>query len=79
MLEDEDHIVRQMSAAGVCTVLAKYWDQIPPEVSSDLLDTLFTKLAWDQASADVRVAVIQVPKRSLIAIMIIEELSAKDT
>lgn len=52
--------MRQVSVTGVCKVLLTYWDQIPAEVSTDLLSMLFTKLAWDQASADVRIAVIQV-------------------
>ncbi|XP_067949000.1 condensin-2 complex subunit G2-like [Watersipora subatra] len=59
LLEEEDHVVRQVAIAGVCRVLSTYADQIPHEVTSDLLAVLFTKLAWDQSSIDVRVAVIK--------------------
>ena len=59
-MEDEDHTVRQVSVTGVSQVLVTYWDQIPTDVSSDLLNILFAKLAWDQSSDDVRVAVIKV-------------------
>ena len=60
LLEDEDHTVRQVSVTGVSQVLVTYWDQIPTDVSADLLNILFAKLAWDQSSDDVRVAVIKV-------------------
>lgn len=52
--------MRQVSVAGGCQVLVTYWDQIPTDVSADLLNILIAKLAWDQASADIRVAVIKV-------------------
>lgn len=60
LLEDEDQGVRRVAVTGVCQVICAYQDQIPQEVTADLLNILFTKLAWDQSSIDVRVAVIQV-------------------
>jgi len=52
--------VRQVAVTGVCQVLFSFTHQIPDEVFSDLLNILFTKLAWDQSSPDVRVSVIEV-------------------
>lgn len=60
--------MRQVSVTGVCRVLFTYRDQIPEEVSADLLNILFTKLAWDQSSIDVRVAVIQVGFRGIVRV-----------
>ncbi|XP_036378397.1 condensin-2 complex subunit G2 [Megalops cyprinoides] len=57
LLEDPQPLVRSTAALGVCTVLARYWEMIPPTVLTDFLKKLVTELAADVSSADVRCSV----------------------
>jgi len=52
--------VRVTAITGVCRVLSLYFDLVPFPVLKELLGKLVKELAWDAASADVRVAVVQV-------------------
>ncbi|KAG7488436.1 hypothetical protein MATL_G00034550 [Megalops atlanticus] len=57
LLEDPQPLVRSTAVLGVCTVLARYWEMIPPTVLTDFLKKLVTELAADVSSADVRCSV----------------------
>ena len=60
LLVDQSVLVRVTAITGVCRVLSLYFDLVPFPVLKELLGKLVKELAWDAASADVRVAVVQV-------------------
>ncbi|KAL4635297.1 condensin-2 complex subunit G2 [Arapaima gigas] len=59
LLEDPQPVVRSTAVLGVCKILAKYWEVIPPAVLTDFLKKLVTDLAADITSPDVRCSVFK--------------------
>ncbi|KAI1889174.1 hypothetical protein AGOR_G00176360, partial [Albula goreensis] len=59
LLEDPQPLVRSMAVLGVCKILAKYWEVIPPTILTDFLKKLVIELAADVNSADVRCSVFK--------------------
>lgn len=59
LLQDSSVAVRVTAILGVCKVVATYWEMIPAIVIKTFLQELVENLAWDTASVDVRVAVLQ--------------------
>ena len=59
LLKDPSPIVRAAAVQGLCRVFAIYWELIPKDVLSDGLSVICSELAYDAASPDVRLAVIQ--------------------
>ena len=53
-------IVRVTTTVGVCRILSCYWEMLPLHVIKDFLIILISELAFDAASSNVRVSVIQV-------------------
>ena len=53
-------IVRVTTTVGVCRILFCYWEMLPLHVIKDFLIILISELAFDAASSNVRVSVIQV-------------------
>ena len=60
LLQDSAVVVRVMAIHGVCKVISAFWEMIPAIVIKTFLQELVENLAWDTASIDVRVAVLQV-------------------
>ena len=60
LLRDSSVLVRVTGVSGVCRVLSLYFELIPFPVMKSLVGRLVKELAWDSASIDVRVAVLQV-------------------
>ena len=60
LLQDSGVVVRVTAILGVCKVVSTYWEMIPAIVIKTFLQELVENLAWDTASVDVRVAVMQV-------------------
>ena len=52
--------MRVIAIQGVCSICNAYWELIPANVIQAFLRVLVEELAWDTASAIVRVAVIKV-------------------
>ncbi|KAG5850328.1 hypothetical protein ANANG_G00081060 [Anguilla anguilla] len=59
LLEDPQPLVRSTAVLGVCKILAKYWEVIPPTILTDFLKRLVLELAADVNSADVRCSVFK--------------------
>ena len=55
-------MVRSTATLGVCKILAKCWEVIPPTVITDFLKKLVVELASDCSSPDVRCSVFKVPR-----------------
>ena len=53
-------MVRSLAALGVGRALSRYWEMVPVSVIRSLLKKMLLELAYDTASDNVRVAVIQV-------------------
>ena len=53
-------IVRVTTTVGVCRILSCYWEMLPLHLIKDFLIILISELAFDAASSNVRVSVIQV-------------------
>ncbi|XP_039609542.1 condensin-2 complex subunit G2 [Polypterus senegalus] len=59
LLEDPQPIVRSSGVLGVCTIVAKYWEMIPPAIITDLIKKLLVDLSADMSSAEVRCSVFK--------------------
>uniref|UniRef100_A0A8C7H7S3 Non-SMC condensin II complex, subunit G2 n=1 Tax=Oncorhynchus kisutch TaxID=8019 RepID=A0A8C7H7S3_ONCKI len=59
LLEDPQPLVRSTATLGVCKILAKCWEVIPPTVITDFLKKLVVELANDTTSPDVRCSVFK--------------------
>uniref|UniRef100_A0A6Q2ZA74 Condensin-2 complex subunit G2 n=1 Tax=Esox lucius TaxID=8010 RepID=A0A6Q2ZA74_ESOLU len=59
LLEDPQPLVRSTATLGVCKILAKCWEVIPPSVITDFLKKLVLELSNDISSPDVRCAVFK--------------------
>uniref|UniRef100_A0A8C9U1N5 Non-SMC condensin II complex, subunit G2 n=1 Tax=Scleropages formosus TaxID=113540 RepID=A0A8C9U1N5_SCLFO len=59
LLEDPQPVVRSTAVLGVCKILAKYWEVIPPAILTDFLRKLVMDLAADITSPDVRCSVFK--------------------
>ncbi|KAM4543917.1 condensin-2 complex subunit G2 [Fundulus diaphanus] len=59
LLDDPHPTVRSNATLGVCKILAKCWELLPPAVITDLLKKLVVELAADSSSSDVRCAVFK--------------------
>uniref|UniRef100_A0A673Y3I7 Non-SMC condensin II complex, subunit G2 n=1 Tax=Salmo trutta TaxID=8032 RepID=A0A673Y3I7_SALTR len=59
LLEDPQPLVRSTAILGVCKILAKCWEVIPPTVITDFLKKLVVELANDTTSPDVRCSVFK--------------------
>uniref|UniRef100_A0A8C7VLS5 Non-SMC condensin II complex, subunit G2 n=1 Tax=Oncorhynchus mykiss TaxID=8022 RepID=A0A8C7VLS5_ONCMY len=59
LLEDPQPLVRSTATLGVCKILAKCWEVIPPTVIIDFLKKLVVELANDTTSPDVRCSVFK--------------------
>ncbi|KAK2859568.1 hypothetical protein Q5P01_004188 [Channa striata] len=59
LLNDPHPTVRSNATLGVCKILAKCWELLPPTVITDFLKKLVTKLATDTSSPDVRCSVFK--------------------
>ena len=65
LLEDPQPLVRSTATLGVCKILAKCWEVIPPTVIIDFLKKLVVELANDTTSPDVRCSVFKVSYHSI--------------
>uniref|UniRef100_A0A3B3BD34 Non-SMC condensin II complex, subunit G2 n=1 Tax=Oryzias melastigma TaxID=30732 RepID=A0A3B3BD34_ORYME len=59
LLDDPHPTVRSSATLGVCKILAKYWELLPPAIITDFLKKLVTELAADSSSPDVRCSVFK--------------------
>ncbi|KAM6900149.1 condensin-2 complex subunit G2 [Xenentodon cancila] len=59
LLEDPHPTVRSNTTLGVCKILAKCWELLPPTIITDFLKKLVTELATDSSSPDVRCSVFK--------------------
>ncbi|XP_078285579.1 condensin-2 complex subunit G2 [Rhinoraja longicauda] len=59
LLEDPQPLVRSSGVLGVCRIVAKYWEMIPPSFLTDLLTKVLHDLSADTSSADVRCSVFK--------------------
>ncbi|KAJ8277591.1 hypothetical protein GJAV_G00077250, partial [Gymnothorax javanicus] len=59
LLEDPQPLVRSTAVLGVCKILSKYWEMIPPTILTDFLKKLVMELAADVNSPDVRCSVFK--------------------
>lgn len=59
LLDDPHPTVRSHATLGVCKILAKCWELLPPTVITDFLKKLVTELAADSSSPDVRCSVFK--------------------
>ncbi|XP_070842311.1 condensin-2 complex subunit G2 isoform X1 [Chaetodon trifascialis] len=59
LLNDPHPTVRSTATLGVCKILAKCWELLPPTVIADFLKKLVTDLAVDSSSPDVRCSVFK--------------------
>ncbi|XP_074549020.1 condensin-2 complex subunit G2 isoform X2 [Halichoeres trimaculatus] len=57
LLDDPYPTVRSNATLGVCKILAKCWELLPPVIITDFLKKLMMELANDSSSADVRCSV----------------------
>lgn len=60
LLEDHHPTVRSNATLGVCKILAKCWELLPPTIITDFLKKLVVELAADSSSPDVRCSVFKV-------------------
>ena len=58
-LTDPSHEVRCVGVQATATILSRFWDLIPAEVSAAFLSRLFNDLAFDASHSKVRVAVVE--------------------
>ncbi|KAM4718590.1 LOW QUALITY PROTEIN: condensin-2 complex subunit G2 [Anableps anableps] len=58
-LLDDPHPVRSNATLGVCKILAKCWELLPPIIITDFLKKLVMELAADTSSPDVRCSVFK--------------------
>ncbi|XP_047468058.1 condensin-2 complex subunit G2 [Mugil cephalus] len=59
LLDDPHPTVRCNATLGVCKILAKCWELLPPTIITDFLKKLVTELAVDTSSPDVRCSVFK--------------------
>ncbi|CAJ1082067.1 condensin-2 complex subunit G2 isoform X1 [Xyrichtys novacula] len=59
LLDDPHPTVRSNATLGVCKILAKCWELLPPVIITDFLKKLVLELAADTSSADVRCSVFK--------------------
>ncbi|XP_068160430.1 condensin-2 complex subunit G2 [Antennarius striatus] len=59
LLDDPHPTVRSNAILGVCKILAKCWDVLPPAIITDFLKKLVVELAADSSSPDVRCSVFK--------------------
>ncbi|XP_054622397.1 condensin-2 complex subunit G2 [Dunckerocampus dactyliophorus] len=59
LLYDPHPTVRSNAILGVCKMLAKCWELLPPAIITDFLKKLLTELASDTSSPDVRCSVFK--------------------
>ncbi|XP_045929884.1 condensin-2 complex subunit G2 isoform X1 [Micropterus dolomieu] len=59
LLDDPHPTVRSNAILGVCKILAKCWELLPPTVVADFLKKLVMELAADTSSPDVRCSVFK--------------------
>ena len=62
LLVDQSVLVRVTVVTGVCHILSLYFDLVHFPMMKEILGKLVKELAWDAATIDVRVAVVQVRK-----------------
>lgn len=60
LLDDPHPTVRSNATLGVCKILAKCWELLPPAIITDFLKKLVMELAGDTSSPDVRCSVLKV-------------------
>ncbi|XP_043960274.1 condensin-2 complex subunit G2 isoform X1 [Gambusia affinis] len=59
LLDDPHPTVRSNATLGVCKILAKCWELLPPTIITDFLKKLVMELAADSSSPDVRCSVFK--------------------
>ncbi|KAM9712590.1 condensin-2 complex subunit G2 [Menidia menidia] len=59
LLDDPHPTVRSNATLGVCKILAKCWELLPPTIITDFLKKLVLELAADISSPDVRCSVFK--------------------
>ncbi|KAL6097725.1 ncapg2 [Pungitius sinensis] len=59
LLDDPHPTVRSNATLGVCKILARCWELLPPTIIKDFLKKLVMELAADKSSADVRCSVFK--------------------
>lgn len=59
LLDDPHPTVRSNATLGVCKILAKCWELLPPTIITDFLKKLVMELAADTSSPDVRCSVFK--------------------
>nr|XP_019943442.1 PREDICTED: condensin-2 complex subunit G2 [Paralichthys olivaceus] len=59
LLEDPHPTVRSNATLGVCKILAKCWELLPPTIITDFLKKLVIELSADTSSPDVRCSVFK--------------------
>ncbi|XP_069015631.1 condensin-2 complex subunit G2 [Embiotoca jacksoni] len=59
LLNDPHPTVRSNATLGVCKILVKCWELLPPTVVTDFLKKLVMELAQDSSSPDVRCSVFK--------------------
>uniref|UniRef100_UPI0037E89E00 condensin-2 complex subunit G2 n=1 Tax=Semicossyphus pulcher TaxID=241346 RepID=UPI0037E89E00 len=59
LLDDPHPTVRSNATLGVCKILAKCWELLPPTIITDFLKKLVMELASDSSSPDVRCSVFK--------------------
>ncbi|XP_029385152.1 condensin-2 complex subunit G2 [Echeneis naucrates] len=59
LLGDPHPTVRSTATLGVCKILAKCWELLPPTIITDFLKKLVLELAADTSSPDVRCSVFK--------------------
>lgn len=65
LLDDPHPTVRSNAILGVCKILAKFWELLPPVIITDFLKKLTMELAVDTSSDDIRCSVFKVQKLCL--------------
>uniref|UniRef100_A0A673AVQ8 Non-SMC condensin II complex, subunit G2 n=1 Tax=Sphaeramia orbicularis TaxID=375764 RepID=A0A673AVQ8_9TELE len=59
LLDDPHPTVRSSAILGVCKILAKCWELLPPTIITDFLKKIVMELATDASSPDVRCSVFK--------------------
>ncbi|XP_034428998.1 condensin-2 complex subunit G2 isoform X1 [Hippoglossus hippoglossus] len=59
LLEDPHPAVRSNATLGVCKILAKCWEVLPPTIITDFLKKLVNEMSADASSPDVRCSVFK--------------------
>ncbi|XP_015232966.1 PREDICTED: condensin-2 complex subunit G2 isoform X1 [Cyprinodon variegatus] len=57
LFDDPQPTVRANATLGVCKILSKFWELLPPTIITDFLKKLVMELAADSSSPDVRCSV----------------------